>query len=137
MDRVFYKHMLLKAELPKFFTEAEETDFELWQHELILKLDMKLMAGPMNVYVPRVGLRGWCGVSLIETSSVTFHVWDEKDTIVVHGDVFTCGELDSEIVIDHFREFGSYKIKYLVLDRENGFDVLEAGTKVYDSHSEV
>lgn len=124
---VQHKHMIARIELAKFFVEEEGEDFKKWQIDLIEKMDMTIMSGPHQVYVPREGLEGWCGATLIETSSTTYHVWDKKSPNLLQLDVFTCGNLDPCIVFEHILKFGVIKIDYIIFDREHALDIIESG----------
>ena len=124
---VQHKHLIARVELTDFFLVDEAKDFKKWQIDLIKKMDMKIMSGPHQVYVNREGLEGWCGATLIETSSTTYHVWDKKNPILLQLDVFTCGDLDPTIVFEFLLKFAPKKIDYAIYDREHRLDIIEEG----------
>ena len=65
----------------------------------------------------------------IETSHIAFHVWDEVTPARLQFDLYTCGSLDKEVVIEAVKErFGVVSADYRIYDREHGFVLLEEGT---------
>ena len=60
-------------------------------------------------------------VTIIETSHVAIHIWDEQSPKLMQLDVYTCGELDTQIVFDALDKFDPVKIDFKYLDRENEF----------------
>jgi S-adenosylmethionine/arginine decarboxylase-like enzyme len=113
-----YKHTIIRAELEWFWDKNEEIALTNWVRNLIHKLDMNLLAGPMNVYVDRPGLVGWSSVSIIETSHVSLHIWEESKPILCQFDVFTCGKMDPKVVIDHLHPMNPSKLECILIDRE-------------------
>jgi S-adenosylmethionine/arginine decarboxylase-like enzyme len=66
---------------------------------------------------------------MIETSHIAFHIWDELDPSLVQFDLYTCGELDLEKVIEFFKEtFDVISMEYNLFDREHGFVLEDSGT---------
>ena len=59
-----------------------------------------------------------------ETSHVAIHVWDEDNPSLIQLDVYTCGSLDKQIVLDALTQFDPVKIDYKYLDREKEFITL-------------
>jgi S-adenosylmethionine/arginine decarboxylase-like enzyme len=93
---------------------------------------MNLLDGPHVSYVDRPGLRGWTGVCIIETSHIAVHVWDEKDPILAQIDVYTCGDMDVDAILETLYRFIPLKVDFIVLDREYAIDELESMTYVYN-----
>ena len=85
--------------------------------------------GPYAVYSDMVGNRGLTAVTIIETSHIAMHVWDEVDPALMQLDVYTCSTLDIEDVFDALEEFGPTKIEYKYIDREHDLTVLDHGKK--------
>lgn len=127
-----HKHFISRADLRTFFGPEEKEEFSEWFEELIDKLDMQLLSGPHVVYVDRPGLRGWTGVCIIETSHIAIHVWDEGEIILAQLDVYTCGGMDRDAIVDHIDRFEPYRVEFMILDREYGLDELEAGTIFFE-----
>lgn len=114
----FHKHLIVRAEVNK--PPYEEKWAEDWIRELVQKIDMKILLGPFAKYLDVVGNRGLTVATIIETSHIAMHVWDEDNPAMIQLDVYTCGELDPAIVFDHFKVFDPVKIDYKYLDREHG-----------------
>lgn len=79
---------------------------------------MKILQGPITTYLDVPGNRGVTGVVIIETSHIALHVWDESDPGLLQLDVYTCSDLDPNVVLDKIREFDPVKLEYKYLDRE-------------------
>ena len=48
------------------------------------------------------------------------HTWDECEPAMIQLDVYTCGELNTDVVFDFLKQFDPVKIDYKYLDRETG-----------------
>jgi S-adenosylmethionine/arginine decarboxylase-like enzyme len=97
--------------------------------KLVDKIDMKILMGPYAVYSDMVGNRGLTAVTIIETSHIAMHVWDEVDPALMQLDVYTCSTLDIEDVFDALKEFDPMMIEYKYIDREHDLTVLDHGKK--------
>lgn len=149
MEVVEHKHVIIRAELDKFFGPEKKG----WKHyvnaflpacwrfsvdsapikwctDLVEKMGMNLLIPPQAVYLDRKGLRGWTIICVIETSHIVIHVWDEPTPVLAQFDVYTCGSLDTQVVFDHLEQFGIKRIDYLLIDREYSLAHLNAGTVV-------
>ena len=116
MKPLVHKHLIVRAEVrlpPKDETRAKE-----FLRELIEGINMKILFGPEARYVDIVGNRGLTCFAIIETSHVVMHTWDECDPAMIQLDVYTCGELNTDVVFDFLRQFDPIKIDYKYLDRE-------------------
>lgn len=116
MKPLVHKHLIVRAEVrlpPKDETRAKE-----FLRELIEGIDMKILFGPEARYVDIVGNRGLTCFAIIETSHVVMHTWDECDPVIIQLDVYTCGELNTDVVFDFLKQFDPIKIDYKYLDRE-------------------
>lgn len=116
MKPLVHKHLIVRAEVrlpPKDETRAKE-----FLRELIEGIDMKILFGPEAQYVDIVGNRGLTCFAIIETSHVVMHTWDECDPVIIQLDVYTCGELNTDVVFDFLKQFDPIKIDYKYLDRE-------------------
>jgi S-adenosylmethionine/arginine decarboxylase-like enzyme len=56
------------------------------------------------------------------------HVWTEPDPALIQLDVYTCGEFDPAVVLDHIQDWCPTKIEYKYLDREDGLEEIEHAT---------
>ena len=85
--------------------------------------------GPYAVYSDMVGNRGLTAVTIIETSHIAMHVWDEVDPALMQLDVYTCSTLDIEDVFEALKEFDPILIEYKYIDREHELKLLDHGEK--------
>ena len=114
-----HKHLIVRAEVsnpPRY----EQTIID-WSTNLIRNIGMKIMMGPFAKYCEMKGNRGLTCVTIIETSHVAIHVWDEGAPCLVQLDVYTCGDLNKQIIFDALEKFDPVKIDYKYLDREKEF----------------
>ena len=79
---------------------------------------MKILTGPYVVYCDMPGNKGMTGICAIETSSITMHAWDEDSPGVVQLDVYTCANLDLDIVFNYLKVFKPKEIEYHFIDRD-------------------
>lgn len=122
-----HKHILINAKITNpLDTYQEAIDF---LDDLVESIGMKKLMGPYASYVTTPGNQGVTAVVGIETSHIAFHIWDEEMPSRLQFDLYTCGPLDKNIVIDKVKErFGVVSADYRIYDRETGFVLLEEGT---------
>ena len=123
-----HKHLIVRAELnnsPKC-TSA----IDLWMRRLVEQIDMKILMGPYSVYSDMVGNQGLTAVTIIETSHIAMHVWDEVDPGLMQLDVYTCSTLNIEDVFKALEQFEPVKVEYKYIDREYGLTLLDKGSIV-------
>jgi S-adenosylmethionine/arginine decarboxylase-like enzyme len=119
-----HKHLLLNAAIKTPITETSEAIAFL--ANLVESIDMKIVQGPFASYVSAEGNRGVTATVMIETSHIAFHIWDEKQPAEMKFDLYTCGALDSAKVLQKVdQQFGLIEAKWMVIDREDGFQVIE------------
>ena len=68
---------------------------------------------------------GLTGLVVIETSHIAQHCWDESDRGPMQLDVYTCEDLQTEVIFEEIKQFGSVKIEYKFLDREHELTKIE------------
>ena len=113
-----HKHIIIRAEVlnpPKAEHETCEN-----VKKLIDKLGMKILIGPFAKYCDMQGNRGLTVATIIETSHVIMHSWDESVPALVQLNVYTCGEFQPETVFNWLQQFNPTKIDYKYIDREFG-----------------
>jgi S-adenosylmethionine/arginine decarboxylase-like enzyme len=115
-----HKHLIVRAEVAAAPAESERDWLAQWFRQLIAALDMKLLSGPHIAYVDKPGNRGITAVAIIETSHIALHVWDEQSPALMQLDVYTCGALDVDTVLERLDCFQPVKIETKFLDRETG-----------------
>jgi S-adenosylmethionine/arginine decarboxylase-like enzyme len=121
-----HKHLIVRAELnnPPQCTTA----IEAWMRKLVEAIDMKILMGPYSVYSDMVGNRGLTAVTIIETSHIALHVWDECEPALAQLDVYTCSALNTDDVFEAMKEWNPTQVEYKYIDREHGLTLIE--TKV-------
>ena len=128
MTPLVHKHLIVRAEVknpPKDETRAKE-----FLRELIEGINMKILFGPEARYVDVVGNRGLTCFAIIETSHVVMHTWDECNPAMIQLDVYTCGELNTNVVFDFLQQFDVIKMDYKFLDRETDLHEIPVTTDV-------
>jgi S-adenosylmethionine/arginine decarboxylase-like enzyme len=118
-----HKHLIVRAELntPPKCTES----IEAWMKKLVNQIDMKILMGPYSVYSDVVGNRGLTAVTIIETSHIALHIWDECEPALAQLDVYTCSALNIQDVFEAMKEWQPSKVEYKYIDRENKLTLIE------------
>lgn len=114
-----HKHLIVRAEVNK--PPFEPAQIESWLIKLVDDLGMKVMMGPISGYSPVVGNRGLTAAVVIETSHIVLHAWDEESPAMLQLDVYTCSDLDPNIIWTAIEEFEPTYVDYKLLDRESRF----------------
>ena len=91
-----HKHLIVRSEVNN--PPNKEADIVKWAKTLIEKIGMKIMMGPYAKYCEMEGNKGITCVTIIETSHVAIHVWDEQSPALLQLDVYTCSDLNKNIV---------------------------------------
>ena len=113
-----HKHLIIRAEINN---PPRDPEWVInWLKELTGKIGMKICMGPISAYVEVPGNRGVTAVVVIETSHMAIHVWDEGSPSLIQMDVYTCGQLDTDIIFKELEQFEPVKLEYKYLDREHG-----------------
>ncbi len=124
---VEHKHILINARVNNSLGSTE--DAVSFLKDLVEKVGMKILMGPHATYVDTPGNKGVTAIVGIETSHIAFHVWDEESPARLQFDLYTCGSLDKDVVIEAVKErFELVSADYRIYDREHGFLLLEEGT---------
>ena len=118
MKPKFHKHLIVRSEIENAPTSPEEIN--QWMKKLVDKINMKIMMGPYSAYCPVEGNRGLTAVTIIETSHIAMHVWDEVYPALMQLDVYTCSSLDPVDVTDAIKIFAPIKTEIKYLDRKHG-----------------
>jgi len=124
---VEHKHILINARVNNSLGSTE--DAVSFLKDLVEKVGMKILMGPHATYVDTPGNKGVTAIVGIETSHIAFHVWDEGSPARLQFDLYTCGSLDKDVVIEAVKKrFELVSADYRIFDREHGFLLLEEGT---------
>ena len=119
-----HKHILINAKVNNPLNSYEEAIEFL--NDLVEKVGMKDLMGPHASYVTTPGNQGVTAIVGIETSHIAFHIWDEEQPARLQFDLYTCGALDKDIVINAVRrKFDVVSADYRIYDRAEGFQLLE------------
>lgn len=120
-----HKHLIVRAELsnPPQCAEAIQD----WMKSLVDTIGMKILMGPYAVYSDMVGNRGLTAVTIIETSHIAMHVWDEGEPALMQLDVYTCSTLNIDDVFDALQQFCPLHVEYKYIDREHDLTLLDKG----------
>jgi len=127
-----HKHLIVRAEAVN--PPMEVPHLTEWLHNFIDFINMKVLMGPYVVYHDVPGNRGITGATIIETSHIVMHVWDEPSPALMQFDVYSCGEFDAETICKKIqKDFNVVKIDYKFLDRETGLRDVSGGYHVYEN----
>jgi S-adenosylmethionine/arginine decarboxylase-like enzyme len=122
-----HKHLLINALVKRPIKQTHEA--EKFLQNLVITIDMKPLIRPVVRYVETEGNRGMTGAILIETSHIAFHIWDEQEPAKLRFDLYTCGELNDELVQAYVdRQFGIISGHWMLYDREDLMVLLDEGT---------
>lgn len=96
-----------------------------WMKDLVESIGMKIVQGPFASYVEKEGNRGLTIATIIETSHIAMHVWDEPDPALVQFDLYTCSTLDVEVILKNLQDnIGLFNYKTMVVERANDFNII-------------
>ena len=115
---LFHKHLIVRAEVKNPLVCPDKVSKE-WMPALIERIGMKVLMGPYAVYSEMEGNRGLTCATIIETSHIVMHIWDEDEPAMVQLDVYTCGPLDPYDVVESLKEMDPVHIDMKYLDREH------------------
>lgn len=118
-----HKHLIVRAELNN--PPRDATNIKLWMKHLVDKIGMKILMGPYAVYSDMEGNAGLTAVTIIETSHIALHVWDEVNPALMQLDVYTCSTLDINDVFSAIEFWDPTKIEYKYIDREHDLTLLD------------
>ena len=117
MKPLVHKHVIIRAEVLN--PPTDETTASKQLQILIDRIGMKVLMGPFAKYVEMKGNRGLTVATIIETSHIVLHSWDETDPALIQLDVYTCGAFDPRTVFEWVEEYyNPVKMEYKYLDRE-------------------
>jgi S-adenosylmethionine/arginine decarboxylase-like enzyme len=123
---IFHKHLLVNAKVSNPINTEEQGIAFL--RDLVSKIDMKIIQGPFASYVNAEGNKGLTAMVMIETSHIAFHIWDEPEPALLQFDLYTCGTLDKDNVLQMLKSTFDIKfLEFVLFDREDGFEVEEEG----------
>lgn len=117
-----HKHLIITA---KILNPPNNTVYiDLWMQKLVDAIGMKILRGPLSVYSDMKGNRGLTSVTIIETSHIALHIWDEEEPGKLQLDVYSCQSLDIDIVLDAIKEFEPVSTNYFFIDRDTRLQLI-------------
>jgi|SRR5210317_2236064 len=116
MTPLVHKHVIIRAEVLSPPTDEKLVSDSV--RVLIERIGMKILMGPYAKYCDMLGNRGLTVATIIETSHIVMHTWDECDPAIVQLDVYTCGPFDPKIVFDWLQQYNPIKVDHKYIDRE-------------------
>jgi S-adenosylmethionine/arginine decarboxylase-like enzyme len=126
-----HKHLLVRAQIANPISDTDQ--ISKWISNLINDIQMKILHGPVSVYCDKSGNRGITSFAIIETSHIVLHTWDETDPATLQLDVYTCADLETDIVFKSLSIFQPVTLDYKFLDREHGFtDIVDSPERVVE-----
>jgi S-adenosylmethionine/arginine decarboxylase-like enzyme len=117
-----HKHLIVRAEISN--PPYSPCEIKQWMTNLVDKIGMNILIGPYAVYSDMKGNAGLTAVTIIETSHIALHVWDEVTPALMQLDVYTCSTMDINDVFDSIKEWEPSKIEYKYIDREHDLTLL-------------
>ncbi len=133
-------HLMVNAEGDATYFAATEhfdtLDIAMLEHEaqdwlngLVPAIGMKAVFPARAAYVREPGNAGLTASINIETSHIAFHVWDEPRPAKIQFDLYTCGTLDVDYVLQEISQrFEIVTGTWMLLNREDGFSIAGQGT---------
>lgn len=118
-----HQHIVMRAYVNKPPMGVEE--ITVWLKDLIQAIDMKILSGPHAVYLDKEGNRGLTAVTVIETSHIAIHVWDEESPGLIQLDVYSCKEFDKETVFGKFAQFEPVSTEWFMLNRTDKLSITD------------
>ena len=117
MTPLVHKHVIVRAEVvnPPMDEKLATTSIT----DLIERIGMKILMGPYAKYCTMVGNRGLTVATIIETSHIVMHTWDECDPGIIQLDVYTCGPFNPDIVFAWLQQYQPTKVEHKYIDREH------------------
>lgn len=126
-----HKHLLVRAQITNPVLDTGQ--ISKWISNLVDSIQMKILHGPISVYCDKVNNRGITAFAIIETSHIVLHTWDEETPATLQLDVYTCSELDVDLVFDALSIFQPVTLDYKFLDRDQGFtDITESPNRIVE-----
>lgn len=117
-----HKHIIIRAEVTN--APIDETTTINSIKDLVQRINMKILMGPFAKYCDMVGNRGLTVATIIETSHIVMHSWDECSPHMIQLDVYTCGAFDPRTVLAWLQQYNPVKVEYKYIDREHGLTEL-------------
>lgn len=113
-----HKHILLQGYIS--YAPKKEEEINEWLKNLVKRVRMQVIAGPVSKYVDEPGNEGLTGVIGLATSHAAIHIWDKNNPAFFQFDLYSCTDFSPKEVFDYFNEtFGLLSYKYVYYNRNN------------------
>ena len=113
-----HKHIIIRSLVNK--PPKDIRFIKKWIKKLIISIGMRRLGGdPLAVYCNDKGNRGLTCLAILNTSHIALHTWDENDPAILQLDVYTCGELNKDIVFKNIEQFEPSNISHVIIDRKD------------------
>lgn len=113
-----HKHFLGVSESYEKFHDLEF--IENWIFRLVAALDMNILYGPFSVYCNLEGNEGITAGALLSTSHIMLHIFEQESISEIQLDVYSCSDINIEVITEFVEEFRPIFLEYKFLDREHG-----------------
>lgn len=111
-----HKHFIASGKCNRMFHSPEI--LEDWVVRLIDALNMQVLYGPFSMYCDIPGNKGITSVTLLTTSHIIIHIFEEENYSEIQLDVYSCSNIDLEVVFSFLKELDIFNVSYKFLDRE-------------------
>ena len=122
-----HKHLIITAKVKH---APRDVDYiQDWLRLLIKQIDMEILMGPYAVYYDVPGNKGITAFSIITTSHIGLHTFEEGEGEPTRFelDVYSCKDFDINDVFNALKEFEIIEASYKFLDRENNLNTISFG----------
>lgn len=119
-----HKHIILRLDMLKkpFNTQVEWVD---WLRKIIEDIDMKILSGPHVDYCKTEGNEGWSGICMIETSHVSFHMWENEGSPYLNMDLYSCKDFSMAAVLANTLSLEPGSVSWIIIDRNDSEPKIE------------
>jgi S-adenosylmethionine/arginine decarboxylase-like enzyme len=118
-------HLLVKGYLLN--PPIQEEELNQWFIQLVEKVRMKVVSGPMSVYVHEEGNEGLTGCVSLATSHSSFHCWSKETPSLFQFDLYSCSCFTPEEVLEHLDKFGLITHEWIFIDRNGEMKIINSG----------
>ena len=124
-----HKHLLVHALVKKPIVEKYVA--EQWMNDLVSKIGMIKMAGPIVENCELPGNEGISAAVILMTSHSVIHIWPLDEQPSIQLDVYSCSDFSLETIWEHLQIMEPISCEYKFLDRETDFKTLDGGKKTF------
>lgn len=105
----------------------DEFDFADWTGELIDKLGMKPILGPIAKHTKKPGNEGLTALAAMEGSHIACNVWYGCVPAILQMDLYTSETVIETIIFDHLHIMHPENMQFKYVDRVLGLTTVSAG----------